>query len=242
MVRTVRMQSTQDLGDLVYHVDTPPDKTILIPSTYSHAEAWSWDKTRGEANVRCLLDRLAEHQDSIGGRLLSFLTDLCINKLVRERKGWVDELHNVWWAHRTSLKTSNGETSYSLTFGSEEVIPAKIGIPTHRTMMIKEGEGNEEEMRLNLDLLQEKKEAATIREARYKMKMEHYYNKRVPPMSFKVGEYVYRKNEASMVENLGKLGPKWKGPYLVGKRIIMAHTSCEQWIKERCLAFGMQST
>ncbi|GJV99976.1 reverse transcriptase domain-containing protein, partial [Tanacetum coccineum] len=136
-------------------------------------------------------------------------------RLGRERKGWVEELPNVLWAHRTSLKTSNGETPYSLTFGSEAVIPAEIGMPTHRTMMIKEGNGNEEEMRLNLDLLTERREAAAIREARYKTKVEQYYNKRVRPMSFKVGEYVYRKNEASRVENLGKLGPKWEGPYLV---------------------------
>ncbi|GKD44385.1 hypothetical protein Tco_1269030 [Tanacetum coccineum] len=56
-------------------------------------------------------------------------------------------------AHRTSLKTSNGENPYNLTFESEVVIPAEIGMPTHQTMMIEEGEGNEEEMRLNLDLL-----------------------------------------------------------------------------------------
>ncbi|GKD50664.1 hypothetical protein Tco_1279640 [Tanacetum coccineum] len=86
---------------------------------------------------------------------------------------------------------------------------------THRIMMIKEWEGNEEEMRLNLDLLTERREAVAVREARYKMKMEQYYNKRVRPVSFKVGEYVYRKNEASWVENLGKLGSKWEGPYLV---------------------------
>ncbi|GJV07321.1 reverse transcriptase domain-containing protein [Tanacetum coccineum] len=43
-------------------------------------------------------------------------------RLGKERKGWVDELPNVLWAHRTSLKTSNGETPYSLTFGSEAVI------------------------------------------------------------------------------------------------------------------------
>ncbi|GJW24730.1 reverse transcriptase domain-containing protein [Tanacetum coccineum] len=118
-------------------------------------------------------------------------------------------------AHRTSLKTSNGETLYSLTFISEAVILAEIGMPTHRTMMIKEGNGNEEEMRLNLDLLTERREAAAIREARYKMKIEQYYNKRVRPMSFKLGEYVYWKNKASRVENLGKLGPKWEGPYLI---------------------------
>ncbi|GJS87344.1 reverse transcriptase domain-containing protein [Tanacetum coccineum] len=136
-------------------------------------------------------------------------------RLGRERKGWVDELPNVLWAHKTSLKTSNGETPCNLTFESEVVIPAEISMPTHRTMMIKEGDGNEEEIRLNLDLLTERREAAAIREARYKMKMEQYYNKRVSPMSFKMGEYVYRKNEASRVENLGKLGSKWEGPYLI---------------------------
>ncbi|GJZ63671.1 hypothetical protein Tco_0620092 [Tanacetum coccineum] len=88
-------------------------------------------------------------------------------------------------------------------------------MPTHRTMMIKEGEDNEEEIRLNLDILTERREAAAIREAKYKMKMEHYYNKTVRPVSFRVEEYVYQKNEASRVENLGKLGTKCEGPYLL---------------------------
>nr|GEX73273.1 reverse transcriptase domain-containing protein [Tanacetum cinerariifolium] len=118
------------------------------------------------------------------------------------------------------------ETPYSLTFGSEAVIPAEIGMPTHRTMMIKEGSGNEEEMRLNLDLLTERREAVAIREARYKE--EQYYNKRVRPMSFKVGEHVYQKNEASRVENLGKLGPKWEGSYLIREAYKMDRTSCVQ--------------
>ncbi|GJX38261.1 reverse transcriptase domain-containing protein [Tanacetum coccineum] len=59
-------------------------------------------------------------------------------------------------AHRTSIKQSNRETPFSLTYGSESVIPAEIGIPTYRTLMIREGY-NEEEMRLNLDLLQERR-------------------------------------------------------------------------------------
>nr|GEU37527.1 protein NYNRIN-like [Tanacetum cinerariifolium] len=104
--------------------------------------------------------------------------------LGRERKGWVDELPNVLWAHQTSLKTTNRETLYSLTFRSEAVIPAEIDMPTHRMMMIKEGSGNEEEMWLNLDLLTERREAVAIREARYKGKVKQYYNKRVRPMSF----------------------------------------------------------
>nr|GEW57753.1 reverse transcriptase domain-containing protein [Tanacetum cinerariifolium] len=143
--------------------------------------------------------------------------EACNRDMIKKRKGWVDELPNVLWAHQTSLKTSNGKTSHNLTFRSEVVISAEIGMPTHRTRMIKEGARNEQEMRLNLDLLQERREASEIREAMYKMKMEHYYNKRVRPASFKVGEYVYQKNMTSRMENLEELGPKWKGPYLVTK-------------------------
>ncbi|GKA87861.1 hypothetical protein Tco_0809625 [Tanacetum coccineum] len=45
--------------------------------------------------------------------------------------------------------------------------------------------------------------------------MEQYYNKKVRPAGFRPGEFVYRRNEASRVEDQGKLGPKWEGPYRV---------------------------
>ncbi|GJU92048.1 reverse transcriptase domain-containing protein [Tanacetum coccineum] len=64
---------------------------------------------------------------------------------------------------------------------------------------------NEEEMRLNLDLIQERKETAAIREAKYKKKVEQYYKKWVRPVSFRVGDFVYQRNEASRIENQGKL-------------------------------------
>ncbi|GJV66892.1 reverse transcriptase domain-containing protein [Tanacetum coccineum] len=135
-------------------------------------------------------------------------------RLGKERAGWVDELPNVLWAHRTSIKQSNGETPFSLTYGSEAVIPAEIGIPSYRTLMIRE-EYNKEEQCLNLDFLQERREATAIREAKYKTKMEQYYNKKVRPAGFRPGEFVYRRNEASRMEDEGKLGPNWEGPYRV---------------------------
>ncbi|GKA18454.1 reverse transcriptase domain-containing protein [Tanacetum coccineum] len=98
--------------------------------------------------------------------------------------------------------------------GKEAVIPAEIGILTYRTLMIRV-EYNKEEMRLNLDLLQERREIAAVKEARYKTKMEQYYNKKVRPAGFRPGEFVFRRNEASRVEDQGKLGPKWEGPYRV---------------------------
>nr|GEY01682.1 reverse transcriptase domain-containing protein [Tanacetum cinerariifolium] len=84
--------------------------------------------------------------------------------------------------------------------GSEAIISVEIGMPTYRTIKWNE-ELNEEEIRLNLDLVQERREIAAIREAKYKKKMKQYYNKRVHPVSFKVRDFVYRKNEASRVEN-----------------------------------------
>ncbi|GKE87503.1 reverse transcriptase domain-containing protein [Tanacetum coccineum] len=65
------------------------------------------------------------------------------------------------------------------------------------------------------ELPNERRETAAIREARYKTKMEQYYNKKVRPASFSPGEFVFRRNKASRVEDQGKLGPKWKGPYRV---------------------------
>nr|GEU88054.1 putative ribonuclease H-like domain-containing protein [Tanacetum cinerariifolium] len=58
--------------------------------------------------------------------------------LGREKSRWVDKLPNVLWAHRTSIKQNNGDTPFSLTYGSEAIILAEIGIPTYRTLMIRE--------------------------------------------------------------------------------------------------------
>ncbi|GKB00463.1 reverse transcriptase domain-containing protein [Tanacetum coccineum] len=58
------------------------------------------------------------------------------------------------------------------------VIPAEIGMPTYRTMTIREG-FNEEEIRLNLDLLTKRRELVGIWKERYKTKLEQYYNKKV---------------------------------------------------------------
>ncbi|GKC21031.1 reverse transcriptase domain-containing protein [Tanacetum coccineum] len=89
----------------------------------------------------------------------------------RERVGWVEELPNIMWAHRTMLKTSNGETLFNLTYGSEAIFPTEIRMPTYRTIHFNEAQ-NEEEMWLNLDLSQERRETSAIREAKYKKKVE----------------------------------------------------------------------
>ncbi|GJU98093.1 reverse transcriptase domain-containing protein [Tanacetum coccineum] len=135
-------------------------------------------------------------------------------RLDERSRDWIEELPHVLWAHRTMIKSSNGETPFSLTYGTEAVIPAEIGIPTLRTAEIDQAKNNEA-LGINLDLIEEKREQAAIQEAKSKKKMEKYYNSRVRGTSFKPGDMVYRSNEASHAQDGGKLGPKWEGPYEV---------------------------
>ncbi|GJS09475.1 reverse transcriptase domain-containing protein [Tanacetum coccineum] len=135
-------------------------------------------------------------------------------RLDERSRDWIEELPHVLWAHRTMIKSSNGETPFSLTYGTEAVIPAEIGMPTLRTAEIDQAKNNEA-LGINLDLIEERREQAAIQEAKSKKKMEKYYNSRVRGTSFKPGDMVYRSNEASHAKDGGKLGPKWEGPYEV---------------------------
>nr|GEU88119.1 reverse transcriptase domain-containing protein [Tanacetum cinerariifolium] len=86
-------------------------------------------------------------------------------------------------------------------------IPAEIGMPTYRTTAV-DVVNNDEELRLNLDLLEERRELAAMSEARSKSKMMKYYNSRVRGVAFKPGDFVYRSNDASHAVAGDKLGPK----------------------------------
>ncbi|GJR01448.1 ribonuclease H-like domain-containing protein [Tanacetum coccineum] len=66
--------------------------------------------------------------------------------------------------HRTTLKSSNGETPFSLVYGSEAVIPIEISMETKRINEFKVRQ-NEKRCRQELDILKERREIAFIREA-----------------------------------------------------------------------------
>ncbi|GJV49664.1 reverse transcriptase domain-containing protein [Tanacetum coccineum] len=77
-----------------------------------------------------------------------------------EKSKIIEELPHVLWAHRTMIKSSNGETPFSLTYGTEAVISAEIGMPTLRTAEIGQTKNNEA-LGINLDLIEERKGASS---------------------------------------------------------------------------------
>ncbi|GKA44225.1 reverse transcriptase domain-containing protein [Tanacetum coccineum] len=75
-------------------------------------------------------------------------------------KARLEEISHVLQAHRTMIKSSNVEKPFSLTYGTEAVIPVEIGMPTLRTLevnMIK----NNEALGINLG---KKKESSHAKE------------------------------------------------------------------------------
>ncbi|XP_071727813.1 uncharacterized protein [Rutidosis leptorrhynchoides] len=77
---------------------------------------------------------------------------------------WVDELLKVLWEHRTTHKNSTGETSFCLIYGTEAVIPTELLVPMKRIRSFNES-SNDEGLRANLNMLEEPREIAAIREA-----------------------------------------------------------------------------
>ena len=76
-----------------------------------------------------------------------------IKTRLEEAKGvWLDELHGVLWAYRTTVRTPIGETPFKLAYGSEAVIPVEVHVANHRVMKYQDEE-NEEQLHLNLDLI-----------------------------------------------------------------------------------------
>ncbi|XP_050222714.1 uncharacterized protein LOC126672805 [Mercurialis annua] len=102
------------------------------------------------------------------------VTNRTILKGLKARLGefdrqWLEELPKVIWAYRTTPRAGTGDTPFSLTYGCEAMIPVEIGIPTLRVQFFDEAK-NEEEQKLCLDLLEERREQAALRIEAYKQR------------------------------------------------------------------------
>ena len=67
---------------------------------------------------------------------------------------WPNELSGVLWAYKTTVRTSIGETPFKLAYGSEVVIPTKVHMANHKVMKYQDKD-NKEQLRLNLDMIDE---------------------------------------------------------------------------------------
>ncbi|XP_060206644.1 uncharacterized protein LOC132634403 [Lycium barbarum] len=136
-------------------------------------------------------------------------------RLAGSKHRWKEVLPEVLWAYRITVRSSTGETPFSLAYGAEALIPVGVGEPSLRFRYATE-DSNHEAMSINLNLVDERREAAYIRIAAQKQMMQRYYNWRTNLKHFQIGDLVLRKvifHTKNPYE--GKLAPNWEGPYRV---------------------------
>lgn len=136
-------------------------------------------------------------------------------RLNRAKGNWPEELPGILWAMRTNEKTSTGETPFSLAFGMDSLVPAEVGEPSLRYAHATE-DNNHQTMRVELDLLEEKRELALVRLEAQKRQIEAYLNRKAKFRNFKVGDHVLKaSNQTTKEKHAGKLGANWEGPYKI---------------------------
>jgi hypothetical protein len=112
-------------------------------------------------------------------------------------------------------RTPTGDNPYGLTFSSEAVIPVEIGSTSTRVQYYDLAK-NDEGLKLSLDLIEERREKASLTLAAYQQRVSQYFNQRVHPRKFVIGDWVLHKVTLATKDPAeGKLAQKWEGPYKV---------------------------
>ena len=107
-------------------------------------------------------------------------------------------------------RTPIGEIPFRLTYGTEAVIPVEVEVSSIRREVWHK-EDNDNQLRINLDCLDEVRDKASSRMTIYQQKMVEYYNKRVKLRRLDIGDLVLRKvTIVTRDSTQGKLGPTWK--------------------------------
>ncbi|GKC70649.1 retrovirus-related pol polyprotein from transposon TNT 1-94 [Tanacetum coccineum] len=115
-------------------------------------------------------------------------------QLTQSQSGWVDNPAKTLWIHRTLPKNSQKETPFSLTYGSEAVIPI-IKTIDDRGRAQKTTKGKE------------RKEVASIEKAYYQNKLRKYHSARSSHPMYIMGEFVLPKRNTN----------EWQGPYIINE-------------------------
>ena len=112
-----------------------------IKNRYS-TPAYPQSNGQAEATNKAILNGLKKRLDGAKGR-------------------WAEELLSVLWAYWTTPRRSTGETPFSLTYGSEAVIPTEVTLCSARVTGFAPSQ-NDRLLVERLDLLEKYREAATI--------------------------------------------------------------------------------
>ncbi|VFQ77694.1 unnamed protein product [Cuscuta campestris] len=88
-------------------------------------------------------------------------------KIMECKNAWVEELPYILWTYRTTPRKAMGETPFTLTYGFEARALAETSLLSHRVETF-DAQENEESLRAELHLIDERRERAYIRAENYR--------------------------------------------------------------------------
>ena len=127
---------------------------------------------------------------------------------------WVVELPTVLWSLRTTPSRATYYTPFFMVYGFEAVLPTDLdyGAPRIRAY---DKQGVEASRQDAMDQLDEARDVALLRSAKYQQALRRYHTRWVRGRSFNVGDLVLRLVQSN--KDRHKLSPPWEGPYVVAK-------------------------
>lgn len=99
------------------------------------------------------------------------------------------------------------------------MLSVEVGEPTIRRKIV-DLEVNEEQLRMNLETLQERRDVAVIHVEAHKRLVARRYNTKVRSRQFREGDLVWRKtDQARKNQAHRKLAANWEGPFRVRENL-----------------------
>jgi hypothetical protein len=132
--------------------------------------------------------------------------------LKKHGANWVSELPSVLWGNRTTPSRATGETPFFLVYGAKACLPPEIIMGSPRVQAFEESMQGQLRCE-DMDLVDERRWRAAIRNAWYNQALRRYHQRFVHNRELRVGDLVLRR--VLNREGLHKLSPSWEGPFKV---------------------------
>ncbi|XP_075665436.1 uncharacterized protein LOC142635107 [Castanea sativa] len=140
-------------------------------------------------------------------------------KMVLTYKDWAKKLSFALWGYRTSIRVATGATLYYLVYGSEAVLPIKVEIQSLK-VLVETKVLEEDWVKLRYEqlvLIDEKGARAQYHAQGYQKRIARAFNKEVKPRNLKEGDLVLKMLRDETFDPIGKMKPRWFGPFIIKK-------------------------
>ena len=112
------------------------------------------------------------------------------------------------------LSRATGYTPFFMVHGSEAIPPTDLDYGASRVKAYDE-QGAKVSLEDAMDQLDEVRDIALLRSAKYQQALRRYHSRRVWGRAFNVGDLVLCLVQSS--KDRHKLSPPWEGPYVIAK-------------------------